>query len=154
MRRVEGAEDVELRRRVDGLRGPGGAPAKVFGGGGGERVVCVGGDNIPTMTVLAHRSSHRDTVLDTTCLLCGAQPETAPHLWACSAQSHEWEPAWCGVVWCGVVWRGVVSCGVVWCGVVWCGVPKALLPNGKRPGCLPKGKGKRAGLCVLCARCV
>ena len=35
-------------------------------------------DNIPTMTVLAHRSSHRDTVLDTTCLLCGAQPETLP----------------------------------------------------------------------------
>ena len=61
---------------------------------------------------------------------------------------------WCGVVWCGVVWCGVVWCGVVWCGVVWCGVPKALLPNGKRPGCLPKGKGKRAGLCVLCARCV
>ena len=43
---------------------------------------------------------------------------------------------------------------VVWCGVVWCGVPKALLPKGKRPGCLPTGKGKRAGLCVLCARCV
>ena len=39
-------------------------------------------------------------------------------------------------------------------GVVWCGVPKALLPKGKRPGCLPTGKGKRAGLCVLCARCV
>ena len=53
------------------------------------------------------------------------------------------------VVWCGVVW-----CGVVWCGVVWCGVPKALLPKGKRPGCLPTGTGKRAGLCVLCARCV
>ena len=50
-------------------------------------------DNVPTMTVLAHRSSHRNTVLDTTCLLCGAQPETAPHLWACSAQSHEWGPA-------------------------------------------------------------
>ena len=45
------------------------------------------------MTVLAHQSSHRDTVLDTTCLLCGAKPETAPHLWACSAQSHEWGPA-------------------------------------------------------------
>ena len=45
------------------------------------------------MTVLAHRSSHRNTVLDTTCLLCGAQPETAPHLWARSAQSHEWGPA-------------------------------------------------------------
>ena len=52
------------------------------------------------------------------------------------------------VWWCGVVW-----CGVVWCGVVWCGVPKALLPKGKRPGCLPTGTGKRAGLCVLCARC-
>ena len=50
-------------------------------------------DNIPTMTVLAHRSTHRNTVLNTTCLLCGAQPETAPHLWACSAQSHEWGPA-------------------------------------------------------------
>ena len=37
-------------------------------------------------------------------------------------------------------------------GVVWCGVPKALLPKGKRPGCLPTGTGKRAGLCVLCAR--
>ena len=59
---------------------------------------------------------------------------------------------WCGVVWCGVVWCGVVWCGVVWCGVVWCGVAKALLPKGKRPGCLPTGKGKRAGLCVLCAR--
>ena len=50
-------------------------------------------DIIPTMTVLAHRSSHPDTVLDATCLLCGAQPETAPHLWACSAQSHEWGTA-------------------------------------------------------------
>ena len=47
-------------------------------------------DNIPTMTILAHRSSHRNTVPDTMCLLCGAQPETAPHLWACSGQSHEW----------------------------------------------------------------
>ena len=47
-------------------------------------------DNVPMMTVLAHRSSHRDTVLDTTRLLYGAQPETAPRLWACSAQSHEW----------------------------------------------------------------
>ena len=50
-------------------------------------------DNVPTMAVLAHRSSHRGTVLDTKCLLCGTQPETAPHLWACSAQSHEWGPA-------------------------------------------------------------
>ena len=61
-------------------------------------------------------------------------------------------PGW-GVLWCGVVWCGVVWCGVVWCGVVWCGVPKALLPKGKRPGCLPTGTGKWAGLCVLCARC-
>ena len=38
--------------------------------------------------------------------------------------------------------------------VVVVGVPKALLPKGKRPGCLPTGTGKRAGLCVLCARCV
>ena len=64
-----------------------------------------------------------------------------------------WCGVWCGVVWCGVVWCGVVWCGVVWCGVVWCGVPKALLPKGKRPGCLSTGTGKRAGLCVLCARC-
>ena len=49
-------------------------------------------DNVPTMTVLAQRSSHRNTVLDTTCLLCKAQPETVPHLWAYSAQSHEWGP--------------------------------------------------------------
>ena len=45
------------------------------------------------MTVLAHRSSHRDTVLDTTCLLCGTQQEMVPHLWVYSAQSHEWRPA-------------------------------------------------------------
>ena len=50
-------------------------------------------DNIPTITVLAQRFSHRNTVLDTTCLLCGAQPETAPHVWACSAQAHAWGPA-------------------------------------------------------------
>ena len=50
-------------------------------------------DNIPTMTVLAHWSSHPNTVLETTCLLCGAQPETVPHLWACSAQSHKCGPA-------------------------------------------------------------
>ena len=30
-------------------------------------------DNIPTMIVMVHRSSDRDTVLDTTCLLRGAQ---------------------------------------------------------------------------------
>ena len=50
-------------------------------------------DNIPTMTVLAHRSTHRNTVLDTTCLLCGARPEAAVNLWAFSAPSHEWGPA-------------------------------------------------------------
>ena len=54
------------------------------------RVQCM--DNIPTMAVLAHRSSHRDTVLDTTCRLCGGQPETVPHLGAWLAQSHEWGP--------------------------------------------------------------
>ena len=48
------------------------------------------------------------------------------------------------VVWCCGLW--CVSCCVRYC------VPKALLPKGKRPGCLPTGKGKRAGLCVLCAR--
>ena len=42
-------------------------------------------DNILTMTVPPHRSSHRNLVLDTTCLVCGAQPETAPHFRACSA---------------------------------------------------------------------
>ena len=64
---------------------------------------------------------------------------------------------WCGVVWCGVVWCGVVWCGVVWCGVVWCGVvwcAEGAVTKRQWPGCLPKGKGKRAGLCVLCARCV
>ena len=45
-------------------------------------------DNISTMIVLAHWTSQRDTVLDTTCLLCGAQPHSA-----CSAQSHEWGPS-------------------------------------------------------------
>ena len=43
--------------------------------------------------------------------------------------------------------------GASCCGVSLCVVPKALLRKGKRPGCLPMGKGKRAGLCVLCARC-
>ena len=44
-------------------------------------------------------------------------------------------------------------CPVVLYGVVWCGVPKALLPKGKRPGCLPTGIGKPKG-CVCCARWV
>ena len=38
-------------------------------------------DNIPTMTVLAHRSSYQDTVLDTTCRPCGGAPRNgAPPL--------------------------------------------------------------------------
>ena len=57
---------------------------------------------------------------------------------------------WCGVVWCGVVWCGVVWCGVVWCGVVWCA--EGAVTRRQWPGCLPTGTGKRAGLCVLCAR--
>ena len=64
---------------------------------------------------------------------------------------------WCGVVRSGVVWCGVVRCGVVWCGVVWCGVvwcAEGAVTKRQRPGCLPTGTGKRAGLCVLCARCV
>ena len=43
-------------------------------------------------------------------------------------------------------------CGVVWCGVVWCA--EGAVTKRQRPGCLPTGTGKRAGLCVLCARCV
>ena len=46
----------------------------------------------------------------------------------------------------------VLPCVVLCCVALWCVVPKALLPKGKRPGCLPTGTGKRAGLCVLCAR--
>ena len=49
---------------------------------------------------------------------------------------------------CGVE----VMCGVVWCGVVWCA--EGAVTKRQRPGCLPTGTGKRAGLCVLCARCV
>ena len=65
----------------------------------------------------------------------------------------------CVVLCCAVPCRAmpccaVLCCVVLWCAVLCCGVPKALLPNGKRPGYLPKGKGKRAGLCVLCARSV
>ena len=70
-----------------------GLPLDWFDSDQQRHIAAQGMDNIPTMTVLAHRSSHRDTVLDTTCLLYGAQPKTAPHLWACSAQSHEWGPA-------------------------------------------------------------
>ena len=70
-----------------------GLPLEWFDGDQQRHISAHRMDNIPTMFVLAHRSSHRNTVLDTTCLLCRAQPETAPHLWACSAQSHEWRPA-------------------------------------------------------------
>ena len=73
-------------------------------------------------------------------------------------------PPRCGVVWCGVVccavqccavlwctlWCGVVWCGVVWCGVVWCA--EGAVTRRQWPGCLPTGTGKRAGLCVSCAR--
>ena len=71
----------------------GGLPLDSFDHDRQHHITAHSTDNFPTMTVLAHRSSHRDTLLDTTCLLCGAQPETAPNLWACSAQSHEWGPA-------------------------------------------------------------
>ena len=62
-----------------------GLPLDWFDSDQQRHITAHGMDNIPTMTVLVHRSSHRDTVLDTTCLLCGAQPEMAPHLRACSA---------------------------------------------------------------------
>ena len=64
-------------------------------------------------------------------------------------------PGW-GVRWGCVCLASGSGCnppllaGVLGC--VCADVPKALLPKGKRPGCLPTGKGKRAGLCVLCAR--
>ena len=43
-----------------------------------------------------------------------------------------------------------VWCGVVWCGVVW--YAEGAVTRRQWPGCLPTGTGKRAGLCVLCAR--
>ena len=67
-------------------------------------------------------------------------------------------PCWCACVvlfvWCVLLLApgAVVRCRVLCC-FPWCAVPKGLLPKGKRPGCLPTGTGKRAGLCVLCARC-
>ena len=58
----------------------------------------------------------------------------------------------CGVVWYGVVqWVVVccvVLCCVVLCVVVWCA--EGAITKWQRPGCLPTGTGKRAGLCVLC----
>ena len=106
---------------------PVGGPTTPSGGGGGlpldwfrdqrRHISAHRMDNIPAMTVLTHRLSHRDTVLDTTCLLCGTRQETAPHLWVCSAQSHEWRPArerlaaWldrlCGAPGCACVHRAV-----------------------------------------------
>ena len=50
-------------------------------------------DKIPTIIVLAHWSSDRNTVLDMMCLPCRAQQETAPRVWDHSAKSHEWRPA-------------------------------------------------------------
>ena len=78
----------EARWGVNYMSG-GGLPLDWFDSDPQRHITAHRMDNIPTMTVLAHRSSHRDAVLDTMCLLCGAQPETAPHLWACSAQYHE-----------------------------------------------------------------
>ena len=91
-------------------------------------------------------------------LVCGPAGRIVPVACVCAC--------WCGVVWRGVAWRGVVWCGVVWCGVgcgVWgvgCGVwglvwcAEGAVTRRQWPGCLPTGTGKRAGLCVLCARCV
>ena len=76
------------------VEGPGsGLPLNWFDGDQQRYISARHMDNIPMMIVLAHRSSHRNTVLNTMSLLCGAQPETAPHLGACLAQSHEWGPA-------------------------------------------------------------
>ena len=82
----------EARWGVNYMPG-GGLPLDWFDKDQQRRITARRMDNIPTMAVLAHRSSHRNTVLDTNCLLCGAQPETAPHLRACSAQAYEWGPA-------------------------------------------------------------
>ena len=57
------------------------------------------------------------------------------------------------VVLCCVVLCCVVLCCVVLCCVVLCCAEGAITKR-QRPGCLPTGTGKRAGLCVLCARCV
>ena len=57
------------------------------------------------------------------------------------------------VMMCCVVLCCVVLCCVVLCCVVLCCAEGAVTKR-QRPGCLPTGTGKRAGLCVLCARCV
>ena len=49
--------------------------------------------NLPTMTVLAERSEHRNVQLCTQCLVCGGSLEAAQHLWECPVQSHEWQLA-------------------------------------------------------------
>ena len=59
----------------------------------------------------------------------------------------------CCVVLCCVVLCCVVLCCVVLCCAVLCCAEGAVTRR-QRPGCLPTGTGKRAGLCVLCARCV
>ena len=43
---------------------------------------------------------------------------------------------------CGVLVRRLPGCA------------EGAVTKKKRSGCLPTGTGKRAGLCVLCARCV
>ena len=49
--------------------------------------------NLPTMTLRAERSAHRNVWLSTQRLLCHSGPETARHLWECLVQSQEWCPA-------------------------------------------------------------
>ena len=50
--------------------------------------------NLPTITVLAVRSKHRNIQPCTQCRLCGgSSPETARRSWGCPLQSHEWRPA-------------------------------------------------------------
>ena len=106
----------------------------------------------------------RAVCIDARCVLCVAHlcgGRSHPHsLWAqfmvalgtpcCSACWCSCGVVWCGAVRCGVVWCGVVWCGVVWCGVVWCA--EGAVTRRQRPGCLPTGTGKRAGLCLLRAR--
>ena len=117
------------------------------------------------------------------CVLCLAQAAVAVRCAACRAVVPRlvllWAAARCAVffrvAFC-VLFRALPCCWLPLCAVLhlssccpsalfalwlavapWAAlpraVPKALLPKGKRPGCLPTGTGKRAGLCVLFARC-
>ena len=61
----------------------------------------------------------------------------------------------------GALLRSCVLCCFLWCSAVcccaallsvWCA--EGAVTKGQRPGCLPTGTGKRAGLCVLRAPCV